>query len=521
MSTSRLGALPPPVVQPHRSHGVVSALVFLAVCAVVGSLAYKSQPGPFVLALVLLAVTLIVWFVKPLVGLCATVFFALIADGTGAPWYPFLKGFSAHESILFLSNSLIVSPLELVLGVALLAMVLRWMALGTWELALGRMPLAVSVFIGFMFVALARAKFNGAVLQVALFEMRPFFVLLVTYFLTSSVCRKLSDYRWLLWSILFAVSVHSVIAITHIASLTTDQLAETETIIDHGAAMRMDVLILVALASWIFVGGSKAMRWFTTVMVLPVGFVYLTAERRAAVVGLVVALAFMAIVLFWHRRRAFFAIVPVLTLLLAAYVGAFWNSTSSAAFPAQAVKSVVASSSVSDRNQSSDYYRFAENIDLHFTIQQARIRGIGLGTPFYQPYRLPALSSNFDMAAYIPHNSFLWIWMVSGIGGFAAMIYMIARAVSLGAATLRTWDRGPELIVLLGFVLAVVAFIVFCYVDIAWDAANMAMLGPALAACANYPRGPANPRPPTELAAIEDAGERPERHLVAVADDRG
>ena len=47
-------------------------------------------------------------------------------------------------------------------------------------------------------------------------------------------------------------------------------------------------------------------------------------------------------------------------------VGAFWNSTSSAGFPAQAVKSVVAPSSERDQ---ADQYRAIENLDVVFTVK--------------------------------------------------------------------------------------------------------------------------------------------------------
>ena len=191
--------------------------------------------------------------------------------------------------------------------------------------------------------------------------------------------------------------------------------------------------------------------------------------------------------LFWKRRRLFFKVIPVIALVFVAYVGAFWNSTSSSGFPAQAVKSVIAPTEISDRNQSSDAYRIAENLDLHYTIQTSKVFGIGLGKAFLRPYPLPDLGTNFAYTPYIPHNSFLWVWASMGIGGFASMIYLIGRAISLGAAKVRAAPLGQDLVVLVTFVLAVVVFVVYCYVDIAWDAGNMTMLGVAVAVCSGYP----------------------------------
>jgi hypothetical protein len=44
--------------------------------------------------------------------------------------------------------------------------------------------------------------------------------------------------------------------------------------------------------------------------------------------------AVVPIALFWRRRRAFWVLIPLMSLLLAAYVAAFWNSESLLGFPA-------------------------------------------------------------------------------------------------------------------------------------------------------------------------------------------
>ena len=79
--------------------------------------------------------------------------------------------------------------------------------------------------------------------------------------------------------------------------------------------------------------------------------------------------------------------------------------------------------------------------------------------------------SFFEFWEYIPHNYVLWIWLKLGFLGFAAMLFMFGRAVQLGArsiALVRTNDHVAFVAVGLTYV---VMFLVFAYVDIAWDPA--------------------------------------------------
>ena len=84
------------------------------------------------------------------------------------------------------------------------------------------------------------------------------------------------------------MATHAVISTFHILGLSRERLKLTEGIIEHGAAMRMDVFILLVAAAWLF-KGSVRMRWILTPMLLPITFVYLVSERRAAVIGLAAA----------------------------------------------------------------------------------------------------------------------------------------------------------------------------------------------------------------------------------------
>jgi len=148
-------------------------------------------------------------------------------------------------------------------------------------------------------------------------------------------------------------------------------------------------------------------------------------------------------------------------------------------FPAQAVKGVVAPEQLGEQDQASDLYRIAENIDVNYTIRTSPIFGLGFGQKFYRPYPLPDIS-NFEFNEYVPHQSFLWIWIRTGFFGFAAIVYVIGRAVMMGGDRMYRMRDGPDAVIVATALYFVVMYTIYCYVDIGWDPRNMVLLGTAL-----------------------------------------
>ena len=68
-------------------------------------------------------------------------------------------------------------------------------------------------------------------------------------------------------------------------------------------------------------------------------------------------------------------------------------------------------------------YRTVENLDINATINAKPLTGLGFGQKFYRPFPLPDISF-FLFYEYIPHNSILWIWIKTGVGGFVAMLFL-------------------------------------------------------------------------------------------------
>jgi hypothetical protein len=184
----------------------------------------------------------------------------------------------------------------------------------------------------------------------------------------------------------------------------------------------------------------------------------------------------------WRRKRTFVRVVPVLAILTIGYVGAFWSSTGAVAFPAQAIKGAIAPGSLGAEERSSDLYRVAENYNVNYTIRTSPIVGLGFGKEFYRPVALPSIT-DFLLARYLPHNSFLWVWIKLGFFGFATMVYVLMKSIVLGVARSRLLPAGRELMATVLGVGFVIMFAVYTWLDISWDARLTPVLGLSIAMC--------------------------------------
>jgi O-antigen ligase len=266
-------------------------------------------------------------------------------------------------------------------------------------------------------------------------------------------------------------------------SLDPRERASLQSLTEHGSAISMNLLFVALAVSMAIKGCSWRIRGTLFLASLPAIWVYLLSQRRVAIVTLIIALALFAIILFWRQRRTFLLVVPLLSVLGVGYVGAFWNATGPAGFPAQAVKTVIAPSDLSIDDQNSDIYRQIENFNLQSTIRSSPLRGTGFGLPFQRPIPLADISV-FEFNEYIPHNSLLWMWIKTGLLGIVAFLYLVAQGIISGVDRVKSHvNRGTDLMVATSALLFVVMFAIYLFVDIAWEARNSVLLGVCLAMC--------------------------------------
>jgi O-antigen ligase len=348
-------------------------------------------------------------------------------------------------------------------------------------------------------MGLVRGLGSGGDLRIAMWEMRPLLYVVMMYLLVNTICRTPRELRILMWCVAAAIFVQTLLTLEYLLDLDIATVSELDSLNEHGSTLGQNLLLLLALASLSFRGIGAKLRILLALACVPMMYVYIISQRRAGVVTLGVALILLAIVLFWRQRRTFWKVVPIAALLATGYVGAFWNAQGQVAFPAQAVKTVIAPGELSAEDEQSDLYRIAENINLYWTIQASPYRGLGFGKEFYRPFPLPDISG-FTFNAYMPHNSFLWIWIKTGFLGFATIIYVLARAVMIGADEMRRMRDGPDAVVVACATFFVVMYGIYTYVDIGWDSRNMVLLGLALSIVSGPGMRRASAPPPVDGA---------------------
>jgi hypothetical protein len=447
----------------------------------------------FALAWGCFVVLLAAWLRFPRAALAATLMLTLIADTITVAWFPFNKNLSSWESIMYLSNGVSLSPLEITVmwGLGVTA----YRNLGRTGRPFVGSPLvpAFVAFGGFIVFGLALGLSRGGDFRAAIFEARPMLLLPLLYLLVVNVCRTRTDYRRMFWAACVGIVVQALLSLDYLFKLPAEDRSSLERLTSHGSSIGMNLVIMLTFAAFAYIGISGRLRLAFALSVVPVAWVWIVGQRRAAVVALVIAFALFAVMLFWRQRRTFWKLVPIVTIVVVGYTGAFWNSQSTAGFPAQAIKSVVAPENSSERNQSSDYYRVLERLNLNETIRSSPVLGIGFGQPFLRPYYLADISV-FEFNAYVPHNSFLYVWTKLGFAGFVTLLYLIARTMMQGAARARAAPNGPDAVVALGAVVFVAMFSLFLYVDIAWESRNVFLFALSMGLCTGHLLDEARPR---------------------------
>ncbi len=471
---------------------------------------------PFLaMTLAFLALLVTAWFLRPTAALYATLFLSMIGDDVTTAWFPFNKYLSSEVSIAFVANGLSISPLEISLATGLTVTSLRHYSETGRLFHRNGLFRPVVVFGVFIIAGFARGLSRSGDPRIAILEGRGLLYLIAMFLIASIVLVDRRSMQRAIWWVIAGTVIHSVFALEYLSRIPSSEREGLESLVEHGASLPMNLVLILVLVSLMFRGVPTSLTVVFGALLVPVGTVYLISQRRAAVAALCVAIGVMCMVLAWRQPRTFWKAVPVLAIVTGGYVGAFWNSQSTAGFPAQAIKSVVAPGQAAEEDQGSDLYRIYENIDVNYTIRASPLLGIGFGQPFYRPIPLPAIA-DFTLARYVPHNSILWVWMKTGLFGFASMLYLMTKALMLGTRRARMARDGLDTLVPLVAVLYITMYTIYTYVDISWDARNTPLLGLALAVCAFEPdrdRGPNRSASSDELRRVD-----PPRRPAAASD---
>lgn len=438
------------------------------------------------------SVTLI--FYCPRYGVYLIMGLGMAADSALVYWYPMIKNFSSGESLLFLHNAIIFSPLESFLVLTYVS----WLGRAIIQRKLtsfytGLLFWPTMLFIAFITFGLVYGLGRGGNVNIGLWESRSIYYLPLMLVLTSNLIETRRHVNILLWLVMIAIFINGFIGSWFVATVLKFDLSTVDRIAGHPSSVHANTFFIMVIGSWMF-GASYARRLILPVMMPFVLLSFFANQRRAAFVTLAIALVFVFAVLYWHNRKAFFLIAPVAAIVGTLYIGAFWNSSGVIGMPARAIKSVVAEDASSERDQSSNLYRILENINILFTIRMSPLIGVGFGQKFHIIAPMADISF-FDWWEYIPHNSVMWIWIKTGIGGFLAMLFMVGLSIIKGFQVLARMPGGDLSAIALTAVLYIIMHFIFAYVDMSWEPQSMIYIGMSMGLINSLERIVAQPVP--------------------------
>lgn len=352
----------------------------------------------------------------------------LTADPWGAlSWYVHadLKSWT-HTPIIF-------TPIE----ISLMVLAAMWLfrnvrARRAFTFQRGSLFVPLLVFVGCLALGVLNGQLQGVSLNIALWEVRGFLMLLAVYLLACAMVHTDDDLNRLVWAVLIAATVLSVENLIRWL-VFLHGTAQNDLAYDHTDSVVL-IFALVLCLSLLFFGGTRAQQRYALPLIPVIFFCTLVMERRAAFAVLLVAIVVLVIFLLRLRPRLFWQIVPPLVLISGLYLVVFWHNTGAFGQPARAISSMI---SPDPRDASSNLYRDIEKLDITLNIQSAPITGLGFGRPFTFYAQLPDLSF-WPFWHYTTHNAVLWVWMKDGVLGFIAFWWLLGRGAYDGSKVVET-----------------------------------------------------------------------------------
>ncbi len=450
-------------------------LSFMGVTGMVGLSMLRNGSDPAILGWFVYFAGIVAILYQPRFGIYLIVGFTLVGDASLIWWYPFVKNFSSGESLFYVNGSLIFSPFESYVVLILLSWLGRIVIsrqLGTFYT--GTLFWPALVFMAFLAFGLGYGIMGGGSLNTALWECRPIFYLPIMLVVVSNLLETRAHINYLLWIAMIALFIEGVVGSLYVANTLHFELSTVERIAEHSLSIHANTFFIFTIAAWIY-HTSITKRIVLPLMLPVVALTFLANQRRAGFITLFIALALIGVILYRERRKLFWYIAPIACFVGVAYIGVFWNSSGTLGMPASAVKSVIAPDE-SSADQASNLYRIIENINTMFTIKSVPLTGIGFGNKFYIIVPMPDISF-FIWWEYIVHNSIMWMWVKTGIGGFLSMLFLVGLSIIKGMRTL--WRMPPDTMsaVTLTATLYIMMHFIFAYVDMSWDNQSMIYVG--------------------------------------------
>jgi O-Antigen ligase len=417
------------------------------------------------------AVVLFTWIVlaaiawRPRVGLYVTWGLVLLFEA-GGPDSLMLPGAYFHGGLSSTTGlpGVITSPLELLLLLTFGIWLIQGVVRHSIDFRPGRLFWPMLLFFLALVFGLIRGQLGGGNLNIALWESRCLFYIVICYLLAANTIRSRRHVATLMTIGLIAMGLFAIEATyRRIALIDTGVLGIImEFAYSHEVVIFLGVLIFLVLAQHIF-GGPLWQRMLGLFVLLPFAiYALLATERRSGYIAVMVAFLALTLVLLVVKRKAFFLLAVPVIVGGAIYLPVFWNTPGLIGQPARAVRSLY---EPDPRDEASNMYRELEKINVRATIHSDPLLGVGFGREFLFAVGMPDLSF-WPFWHYMPHHNILWVWLKVGAVGFIIFWVLMGSALMHGAHLIKVL-RTPETRVFATMALTgIVCTLIFCWVDL-------------------------------------------------------
>lgn len=433
----------------------------------------QGRPSPSNLAWLFYGAGIAAIIYNPRYGIYLIAGLTLVGDGYLSTWFPFTQNFSGRSSLLFLSDALIISPLETYIVMTAFIWLGKMAVVRRIRVRSGMLFWPAILFITFITYGLGYGLARGGNLTIALWEARFIYYLVAMLFLVSNLIETRSQTNTLFWVITIALFLKAVSGVWYVATVLGWDTSGVERIAEHAMSIQFNLFFVLLFASWLY-RDSFIRRLIMSLMLPIILFSFIANHRRAGFLTFGLAMVLIVLLLYRENRKLFWAIAPSGTVLVLVYLAVFWNNLGPLGLLARAVRSVVAQPT--PRDAASNLYRDLENANIMFTIKMVPLTGVGFGQKFFIVYPMADISF-FEWWEYITHNSILWIWMKTGAGGFFALLMLVGMALALGGRAIWNMPRGQMRAFALAATLYVFTHFVYAFVDMSWDIRSMILVG--------------------------------------------
>ncbi|MEX0801655.1 MAG: O-antigen ligase family protein [Dehalococcoidia bacterium] len=284
----------------------------------------------------------------------------------------------------------------------------------------------------------ARGVNSGGDLTIGFHELRALFYVPLIYFIALNLMRDRRHLKELAVVVVVSILAVALGAISTHLSVVRPGTTETLDVVflAHENALFAGVLVIMALASVFWGKEFKLRALFAAIGVFTL-IALLVMKRRLGILALDAGVLILGLAMIKHNWKLSVVVLPILIVIGAVYVAAYWDATGGVGQGARSFRTAVGEEPNTNEDRSSDDYRDLETANVEANIHYQPFWGLGFGHEYTFVQELPDLTDFWPFQRYIPHNTVLWTWMKGGVFSFVLMLTLFGYAMIRSMRLLR------------------------------------------------------------------------------------